>query len=181
MPHISKNVWCQARYTQKHHQEERERILGGVVFCVFSLHLQLKQPLKIPIKTSHTERQLFLCCQRWWEYNIFMKLKIRADLSFYKGKGWESRLASMNRRVHPASDRHVSIRQKGGEIERFQRIPGKDYFACSSQGFIRYYGKRRSAVAKAAVGLGYQNPLQIQPRLADPLQLQVFWEDPGKS
>lgn len=78
MPYISKNVWCQTHYTQQHHQEERGGIFRGLFF-VFSSHLQLKQPLKIPIKTSHTERQLFLCSQRWWENNVFTKLKIRAD------------------------------------------------------------------------------------------------------
>lgn len=62
MPYISKKR--QAHCTRQHHQEEREGILGVVVVCVFSLHLQLKHPLKIPIKTSHTERQLGLCSQR---------------------------------------------------------------------------------------------------------------------
>lgn len=84
-------------------KKKEKGFLGGC-FSVFSSLLQLKRSLKIPIKTSRTERQLILCSWRWWEYNAFMKLKIRADLRFYKGKGWESRLASMNCRAYPASD-----------------------------------------------------------------------------
>lgn len=139
MPYISKNVWCQVHYTQQHHQEERGGIFGGLFF-VFSSHLQLKQPLKIPIKTSHTERQLFLCSQRWWENNVFTKQKIRAYPSFYRGKGWELRLASINCRAHPVSERCISVEQKGGKIGRFQHF--------QTRGSIRCYGKQRSAVAE---------------------------------
>lgn len=142
------------------------RDFWGVVFCVFNLHLQLKQPLKIPMKTSHTERQLFFCSWRWWEHNVFMKLKIRADLRFYKGKEWESRLGSVNRRAHPVSDRYTSEGQKGEKI-RFQHMKDKDRFTRSSQGFIGVLWEQRNAV-----GFGYQNPLQLQPYLdIDGLQL----------
>lgn len=150
MPYISKNVWCQAHYIQQHHQEEREEIFGGL-FPVFSLHLQLKQALKIPMKTSHTERQLFFCSWRWWEYNAFMKLKIRADLRFYKGKGWESRLGSVNCRAHPGSDRYTSEGQKGEKI-RFQHMQDKGCPAHSSQGFVGVLWEQRNAV-----GFMYQN------------------------
>lgn len=121
--------------------KRKRRDFWGVVFCVFSSLLQLKRSLKIPIKTSHTERQLVLCSWRWWEYNVFMKLKIRADFWFYKWKGWESRLASMDCRAYPASDRYISVGQKGRKIGRFQHAQNKNYFAFSSQGFIRYYRK----------------------------------------
>lgn len=128
------------------------RDFWGVVSCVFSLHLQLKQPLKIPMKTSHTERQLLFYSWRWWEYNVFMKLKIRADLRFYKGKGWESRLAPVNCRAHPVSGRYTSEGQKGEKI-RFQHMQDKDCFARWSRGFIGALREQRNAV-----GFGYQNP-----------------------
>lgn len=128
------------------------RDFWGVVSCVFSLHLQLKQPLKFSMKTSHTERQLFFCSWKWWEYNVFMKLKIRADLRFYKGKGWESRLGSVNCRAHPVSDSYTSGGQKSVKI-RFQHIQDKDCPACSNQGFVGVLWEQRNAV-----GFGYQNP-----------------------
>lgn len=168
MPHISKNVWCQAHYTQQHHQEEREGIFWGLFF-VFSVYIySWKQPLKIPIKTSHTERQLFLCSWRWWEYKFLRSWKSGQTLGFTKEKGENRGLLPW---THTASDRYISLGHKGGNIGRFQHVQDKDYFACSSQGFIRYYGKQRSAVAKPAVGFGYQKPLQIQPCLVGPLQL----------
>lgn len=106
------------------------------------------------------------CSWRWWEYNVFMKLKIRADLRFYRGKGWESRLGSVNRRAHPVSDRYTLEGQKGEKI-RFQHMKDKDCFTRSSLGFIGVLWEQRNAV-----GFGYQNPLQLQPYLdIDGLQL----------
>lgn len=68
----------------------KRRDLGGELFFfwAFSLHLQLKQPLKIPLKTSHTERQLFFFCRwRWREYNGLWSWKSGQTLGFTKEKG----------------------------------------------------------------------------------------------
>lgn len=150
------------------------RDFWGVVFCVFSLHLQLKQPLKIPMKTSHTERQLllfFFCSWRWWEHNAFMKLKIRADLRFYKGKEWDLRLGSVNCRAHPVSDIYTSERQKGKKI-RFRHMQGKNCFAPSGKGFIGASGNKGMQWAWVS------EPLQLQIHLdvdgLDP-QLGEHW------
>lgn len=170
MPYISKNVWCQAHYTQQHHQEERGGIFGGLFF-VFSSHLKLKQPLKIPIKTSHTERQLFLCSQRWWENNVFTKLKIRADPSFYRGKGWELRLASINCRAHPVSERCISVEQKGGKIGRFQHLGDK--------GLHQVLWETKECSGWGVRNCTFMREPAVQLCLADLPQPEVFWEHLG--
>lgn len=63
------------------------RDFWGVVFCVFSLHLQLKQPLKIPMKTSHTERQLFFVVGDDESKMFLWSWKSGQTLGFTEGKG----------------------------------------------------------------------------------------------
>lgn len=175
MPYISKNVWCQAHYIQQHHQEEREGIFGGLFF-VFSVYIYSWNSLWKFRWRLHILKDscfvFFFCSWRWREYNVFMKLKIRADLRFYKGKGWESRLGSVNCRAHPVSDRYTSEGQKGEKI-RSQHMQDKNCFAPLSQGYIRILWEQRNAV-----GFGYQNP--SNSRHVWTLMAWTWWEHLGE-
>lgn len=151
MPYISKNVWCQAHYIQQHHQEEREGIFGGLFF-VFSVYIYSWNSLWKCLWRLHILRDSCFFVAGDDEYNVFMMLKIRADLKFYKGKGWESRLGSVSCRAHPVSNRYTLEGQKC-EKTRFQPMQDRDCFVCSSQGFIRVLWEQRNAV-----GFGHQNP-----------------------
>lgn len=110
----------------------------------------------------------FFCSWRWCEYNAFMKLKIRADLRFYKGKKWDLRLGSVNCRAHPVSDIYTSERQKGKKI-RFRHMQGKNCFAPSGKGFIGASGNKGMQWAWVS------EPLQLQIHLdVDGLDPQPF-------
>lgn len=148
MPYISKNVWCQAHYIQQHHQEERERILGGCFLC-----FQFTFTAETGFENSYEDfiywETAVFCSWRWWEYNFSWSWKSGQTLGFIKEKGENQGLVL---RTAELIQFQTHIPWKGEKI-RFQPLQDKDCSAHSSQGFIGVLWEQRNAV-----GFGYQNP-----------------------